>query len=285
MFNKIAIFFGLRKFETYAQANPELPDDTLAVANTVGTYPVRGAAMLILGSLAHAADNLLRGTESIDQFLVHAVVILSGLCIIWVRHAISKHDVQVNTALSNTRVMLGIPPVVKLIIAALAFGLVTAHATPATAQTNGSSQLPTPPGLVMQTIASAPLTPQPVSQFISIIMSNGETHAGITANLHGKYGASLSQQLDLFGFNKTNAWLHIGPQVDTAFLDNKNVVALGPAVSVAWDKAPKILKWVLFNADNVEAQFGVSEPRETWTHPGHADWKATQVNASVGRKF
>jgi len=34
----LAIFFGRRKFEEFAQANPELPDDALAIANTLDTY-------------------------------------------------------------------------------------------------------------------------------------------------------------------------------------------------------------------------------------------------------
>ncbi|HTS19961.1 MAG TPA: hypothetical protein VMP11_20465 [Verrucomicrobiae bacterium] len=83
---KVAILFGRKKFEEFAQANPELPDDALAVANTLDTHSVRGAVALILGSLAHAADNVLRGTETIDQLATHVLLILAGLCIIWVRH-------------------------------------------------------------------------------------------------------------------------------------------------------------------------------------------------------
>src|SRR5882724_11762896 len=93
---KIAILVGRKKFEEFAQANPQLPDDALAVANTLDTHPVRGAAILILGSLANAIDNTLRGTETAEQLITHALLILAGLCIIWVRHAISKHDVSVN---------------------------------------------------------------------------------------------------------------------------------------------------------------------------------------------
>jgi dihydrofolate reductase len=53
---KLAILFGRKKFEEFAQANPQLPDDALAVANTLDTYPTRGAAALIAGSLAHAIN-------------------------------------------------------------------------------------------------------------------------------------------------------------------------------------------------------------------------------------
>jgi hypothetical protein len=35
---KVAIFFGRKKFEEFAQGNPQLPDDALAVANTLDTY-------------------------------------------------------------------------------------------------------------------------------------------------------------------------------------------------------------------------------------------------------
>ena len=95
---KVAILVGRKKFEEFAQANPPLPDDALAVANTLDTYPVRGAALLITGSLAHTIDNVLRGTETVEQLVTQVLLILSGLCIIWVRHAISKHDVSVNAA-------------------------------------------------------------------------------------------------------------------------------------------------------------------------------------------
>ena len=55
LLTKIAILFGRRKFEDFAQANPALPDDALAVANTLDTYPVRGAVTLVAASLAHAS--------------------------------------------------------------------------------------------------------------------------------------------------------------------------------------------------------------------------------------
>ena len=105
--SKLALLVGRKKFEDYAQANPTLPDDALAVANTLDTYPVRGAVTLIAGSLAHAADNVLRNSETVEQLVTHALLILAGLCIIWVRHAISKHDVQINTALQSARTVAG----------------------------------------------------------------------------------------------------------------------------------------------------------------------------------
>jgi len=87
---RIAILFGRKKFEEFAQANPQLPDDALAVANTLDTYPVRGAVTLIAGSLAHAVDNVLRGTETVEQLATHALLVLTALCIIWVRHRSDK---------------------------------------------------------------------------------------------------------------------------------------------------------------------------------------------------
>jgi hypothetical protein len=99
----VAIFFGQKDFEEFAQANPQLPDDALAVANTLDTYPVRGAVTLIAGSLAHAIDNVLRGTETVEQLATHALLMLTGLCLIWVRHAISKHDVTINAVLQKAR--------------------------------------------------------------------------------------------------------------------------------------------------------------------------------------
>src|ERR1017187_6066078 len=129
-FSKIALLVGRKKFEDFAQANPELPDDALAVANTLDTYPVRGAAALIVGSIAHAVDNVLRGSEAVEQLITHALLILTGLCIIWVRHAISKHDVQVNDVLQKARTVAGIPSVVKALIFALFLGGLSQAALP-----------------------------------------------------------------------------------------------------------------------------------------------------------
>ena len=42
LLSKIALLFGRRKFEEFAQANPALPDDALAVANTLDTYASYG---------------------------------------------------------------------------------------------------------------------------------------------------------------------------------------------------------------------------------------------------
>ncbi|MGD1019730.1 MAG: hypothetical protein ABSA12_10485 [Verrucomicrobiia bacterium] len=42
---RIAILFGRKKFEEFAQANPQLPDDALAVANTLDTYAVVNTAI------------------------------------------------------------------------------------------------------------------------------------------------------------------------------------------------------------------------------------------------
>ena len=155
--------------------------------------------------------------------------------------------------------------------------------------TNAVPQLPTPPGLVLQVAQSSlpqSVATQPISALISVVQSNGEVHTGIAANLHGKYGASLSQQLNLIGFNKTNAWLHIGVETDTAFLSTGSPVSIGLGVSGAWDKAPKFLKILLFNADNIEWHFGVGEPWDTWTHlTQHPDWKDTQGDFSIGRKI
>lgn len=50
LLSKIALLFGRRKFEEFAQANPALPDDALAVANTLDTFSVRGAVTLVAGS-------------------------------------------------------------------------------------------------------------------------------------------------------------------------------------------------------------------------------------------
>jgi uncharacterized protein with beta-barrel porin domain len=63
LLSKIALLFGRRKFEEFAQANPALPDDALAVANTLDTYAsfgnwtnsggsatMNGGALICIGS-------------------------------------------------------------------------------------------------------------------------------------------------------------------------------------------------------------------------------------------
>ncbi len=170
---------------------------------------------------------------------------------------------------------------ISLIAASVTFGQTNANPT--------VGQLPTPPGLALTVIQTA--LPQasvfaPLSSLISVVQSNGESHTGIAANLHGKYGASLSQQLNILGFNHTNNWLHIGIETDTAFLQTGDPVSIGVGISGAWDKAPKFLKILLFNADDIEWHFGVGETWDTWTHlTQHPDWKSTQGNFSIGRKI
>jgi hypothetical protein len=121
---KLALFFGRKKFESYAAAQPQLTDDTLQVAATLDSHTTRVGAMMILGSLAHSGNNLLNGTETPNMVLGHLVIILAGIGLVMARHAISAHDVQVNGALQEARDKLGIAsPVVKSILPILALGL------------------------------------------------------------------------------------------------------------------------------------------------------------------
>jgi len=135
LLSKIALLFGRKKFEDFAQANPALPDDALAIANTLDTYPARGAVALVAGSLAQALDNLLRGTETIDAAATHALLVLAALCIIWVRHAISKHDVRVNQVVQKARDISGITARTLLLIFA-PFVFFVVKSPVASAQTN-----------------------------------------------------------------------------------------------------------------------------------------------------
>ena len=279
--SKLALLVGRKKFEDYAQANPELPDDALAVANTLDTYPVRGAVTLIAGSLAHAIDNVLRGSETFEQLVTHALLVLAGLCIIWVRHAISKHDVQIDAALQNARNLAGIPPVVKLIIAALAaFALVTAHATPANAQTNVTGETPVQLGTnVLSTTAL-------FTQLVSDVGHSTKFSSGVGVNLHAKFAPLLSQELSLFGETGTNSAWSTGPSHATFFLPAANEEQLGWSYSVYWYHAPKLLRFALFNADDIDMTINWGLPVEDYYQLfRHVDWRDNRFGVSITRKF
>lgn len=280
---KLALLVGRKKFEDYAQANPTLPDDALAVANTLDTYPVRGAVTLIAGSLAHALDNVLRNSETVEQLVTHAFLILAGLCIIWVRHAISKHDVQINTALQSARTVAGIGPVVKAFIAAFAaFALGTAHATPANAQTNSLATGPVALQGGTNTLSASAL----FTQLVSDVGHSTKFSSGIGVNLHGKYAPLLSQELSLFGQTHTNSAWSTGPSHATFFLPSANEEQLGWSYSVYWYHAPKLLRFALFNADNIDMTINWGLPVEDYYQLfRHADWRENRFGVSITRKF
>jgi len=160
-FEKLALLFARKKFEDYATAQPQLPDDTLQVAATLDSHTTRVGLMMVAGSLAHAVVNLLHGTETADQLTTHLLISLSGIGLVFARHAVSAHDVQVNGALQEAREKLNIAsPVVKAAsMIALIFGLLLfsgCYSYGQTASASGPSILDTG---AKQIAAEAPTAP------------------------------------------------------------------------------------------------------------------------------
>jgi len=282
---RLAILFGRKKFEEFAQANPQLPDDALAVANTLDTHPVRGAVALILGSLAHAADNVLRGTETIDQLATHVLLILAGLCIIWVRHAISKHDVAVNQVVQKVRAVAAgadrgpnLSSTVTMAVVLFApFVCSVVSAPSARAQTNGSAG-------ASPSIATNAATL--FTQLASDVGSVTKFSSGVGVNLHGKVAPLLSQELSLFGWTGTNSSWSTGPSHATFFLPAANEEQVGWSLSGSWNSPPRILRFALFNAANIDWTVNWGLPVEDYTRAfRRVDWRENRLGASVTRKF
>jgi hypothetical protein len=363
LLSKIALLLGRRKFEEFAQANPTLPDDALAVANTLDTYPVRGAVTLVAGSLAQALDNVLRGTETIDAAATHALLILAALCIIWVRHAISKHDVRVNDVIQKARTISGIGS--KTLPMIIAFGLgawlfvsspncrasapladseTAATGTVALPATNkpvgdgliasGSASVPLAvvagdsetaatgtialsatnkpigDGLIASGSASVPLavvagdsetavtgtvalpatnnTPldNAFTQLVTDIGKSTKFSSGVGINLHAKIAPLLSQELPLFGRTGTNSSWSTGPSHATFFLPAENQEQLGWSLSGSWKSPPRLLRFALFNASDIDWTFNWGLPVEDYYQLfRHVDWKENRFGLSVTRKF
>lgn len=284
--SRIAIFFGRKKFEEFAQANPELPDDALAVANSLDTYPVRGAAALIAGSLAHAVDNVLRGSETVAQLATHALLVLAGLCIIWVRHAISKHDVAVNAAVQKARETAGIPP--KAIALALAFGwgFMLFSASVPNCRADTPTGLPAAPAVTATGTPTSPTGFDLLTQLLSDMGQSTRFSSGVGMNLHAKFAPLLSQELALFGHSGTNSSWTTGPSHATFFLPAMNEEELGWSFSGSWKSPPRILRFALFNASDVQWTVNWGLPVEDYyTRFRPADWKENRFGASVTRKF
>ncbi len=265
---KFALLFGRKKFEEFAQANPALPDDALAVANTLDTFPVRGAVALVAGSLAHALDNLLHGTETVDAAATHALLILAALCIVWVRHAISKHDVRVNDVVQKARDLSGIGSKTLPMIVAFGLGFALFAISPAaSAQTNAPAD-------------------NAISQLITDIGKSTKFSSGIGINLHAKTAPLLSQELPLFGRSNTNSSWSTGPSHATFFLPAENEEQLGWSLSGSWQSPPRLLKLALFNASDVDWTVNWGLPVEDYYQLfRHVDWKQNRIGLSVTRKF
>jgi hypothetical protein len=277
---KVAIFFGRKKFEEFAQANPQLPDDALAVANTLDTYPVRGAAALIAGSLAHAVDSTLRGTETVEQLATHALLVLAGLCIIWVRHAISKHDVGVNRVLQNARTLAGISPGLKLLVIGLSL-LVAQASLPvaASAQTNATSG-------DTNSLSSVTNAATLFAQLLSDVGSVTKFSSGVGINLHAKIAPLLSQELSLFGHSSTNSSWSTGPSHATFFLPQQNEEQIGWSFSGSWQSPPRILRFAMFNASDIDWTVNWGLPADDYYKLfHHIDWRENRFGASITRKF
>jgi hypothetical protein len=302
---KVAILVGRKKFEEFAQSNPQLPDDALAVANTLDTYPVRGAVGLIAGSLAHAVDNALRGTETVDQLATHVLLILAGLCIIWVRHAISKHDVAVNAAVQKARQVSGMPSTVTMLMILFApFVFFVVNSPAAHAQTNATTTTETvaatdrsgvssdsarqAQGDSLQTNALSSVTNAATlfTQFVSDVGSVTRFSSGIGVNLHGKIAPLLSQELSLFGHSGTNSSWSTGPSHATFFLPAANEEQVGWSFSGSWSSPPRLLRFALFNARDIDWTVNWGLPVEDYYRVfRHIDWRDNRLGAAITRKF
>lgn len=280
----LALLFGRRKFEEFAQANPQLPDDALAVANTLDTYPTRGAAALIAGSLAHAVDNALRGTETVDQLATHVLLILAALCIIWVRHAISKHDVRINAAVQTARQVSGISSTVTtLMILFVPFAFFAVSGPSAHAQTNAASG---DAAYSTNTLSSVTNATALFTALVSDFGSVTKFSSGVGVNLHGKVAPLLSQELSLFGHSGTNSSWSTGPSHATFFLPAANEEQLGWSFSGSWDSPPKILRFALFNASDIDWTVNWGLPVEDYYRVfRHVDWREDRLGVSITRKF
>jgi hypothetical protein len=283
---KVAILFGRKKFEDFAQANPQLPDDALAVANTLDTYPTRGAVTLIAGSLAHAVDNVLRGTETVEQLATHLLLILTALCIIWVRHAISKHDVRVNTAVQTARQVSGISSTVTtLMILFLPFVFFVVDNPSAHAQTNGSAGASPSTTNATETMAVTNATGL-FTELVSDVGSVTKFSSGVGVNLHGKIAPLLSQELSLFGHSGTNSSWSTGPSHATFFLPAANEEQVGWSFSGSWNSPPRILRFALFNASDIDWTVNWGLPVEDYDRVfRHIDWRENRLGVSITRKF
>jgi hypothetical protein len=281
---KLAILFGRKKFEDFAQANPQLPDDALAVANTLDTYPTRGAAALIAGSIAHAVDNVLRGTETVEQLATHALLILAALCIIWVRHAISKHDVKVNTAVQTARQASGISSTVTtLMILFVPFVFFVVNNPSACAQTNAASG---DAAYSTNTLSSVTNATALFTELVSDFGSVTKFSSGVGVNLRGKVAPLLSQELSLFGHSTTNSSWSTGPSHATFFLPAENEEQLGWSFSGSWNSPPKILRFALFNASDIDWTVNWGLPVEDYYQVfRHIDWRENRLGVSITRKF
>jgi hypothetical protein len=272
---KIALLFGRKKFEDFAQANPQLPDDALAVANTLDTYPVRGAAALIAGSLAHAVDNVLRGTETVEQLATHALLVLTALCIIWVRHAISKHDVKVNAVVQTARQVSGLSTTAATLMVLFApFVFFVVNSPSASAQTTTNT-------LSSVTNATALFT-----ALVSDVGSVTKFSSGVGVNLHGKVAPLLSQELSLFGYTSTNSSWSTGPSHATFFLPTANEEELGWSFSGSWDSPPRILRFAMFNASDIDWTISWGLPVEDYYRVfRRIDRRENRLGVSITRKF
>ncbi len=296
LLSKIALLVGRRKFEEFAQANPTLPDDALAVANTLDTYPVRGAVALVAGSLAQAVDNVLHGTETIAAAATHALLVLAALCIIWVRHAISKHDVRVNDVVQKARAVSGIGSKTLPMIVAFGLGAWLFVSSPncrasgplavVSESASGPLALQTNTTAEAQTNSAAPLLDNAFTQLVTDIGKSTKFSSGVGINLHAKVAPLLSQELPLFGRTGTNSSWSTGPSHATFFLPAENEEQLGWSLSGSWKSPPRLLRFALFNASDIDWTVNWGLPVEDYYQLfRHVDWKENRFGLSVTRKF
>jgi hypothetical protein len=124
------------------------------------------------------------------------------------------------------------------------------------------------------------------TQLVSDVGHSTKFSSGIGVNLHGKYAPLLSQELSLFGETGTNSAWSTGPSHATFFLPAANEEQLGWSYSVYWYHAPRLLRFALFNADDIDMTINWGLPVEDYYQLfRHVDWRDNRFGISITRKF
>lgn len=126
----------------------------------------------------------------------------------------------------------------------------------------------------------------PVVQLAKAIYSVSRAGVGYGINLHGKNGAVVMEQMDVFGYTFTNKTeFALGVVHQTLFIPTVNETEVGLGLAGSWENPPRLLKYALFNATHVRWSITVCEPVEVFSQYNDFDWKRTTFGGSITRKF
>ncbi|HUJ70909.1 MAG TPA: hypothetical protein VLZ30_01605, partial [Verrucomicrobiae bacterium] len=175
----------------------------------------------------------------------------------------------------------------KALIFALFLGGLSQAALPtANAQTNvtgGSSRGFATSGTPVQLATNATAL---FTQLVKDMGASTKFSSGLGINLHGQFAPLLSQELSLFGRTGTNSAWSTGPSHATFFIPAENQEQVGWSYSMYWYHAPKLLRFALFNADNIDLTINWGLPAEDYYQLfRHIDWRDNRLGVSITRKF